>query len=191
MGMLCFPRATHLAHYLLQTATVPGAVAEFGCHQGRTAAFMTALTKKHVYVYDSFAGLPPPSEHDRPSEVFHEGAMAISPQELVDLFKRLGLRTPIIEPGFFKDLQPHQLPKEIAFAHLDGDFYESIAGPLYVVWPRLSPGGYIVVDDWDWDQLPGVTDAVKAWSKDIGIKPEVQYGTDGAGCHQAVLHKPS
>ena len=46
MGMLCFSRATHLAHYLLQTATVPGAVVEFGCHEGRTAAFMSGALKR-------------------------------------------------------------------------------------------------------------------------------------------------
>ena len=60
---------------------------------------------------------------------------------------------------------PHLLaaadvPASIAFAFLDGDFYESILTSLKLVWPRMSPGGVVLIDDYQRPELPGVERAV-------------------------------
>lgn len=191
MGMQCFPRATHIAHYLLQAAEAPGAVVEFGSHEGRTAAFMTALTDKPVFVYDSFEGLPEPSVHDKPSDVFHAGAMALDVAKLTERFKRSGLRQPTVVAKFFRDLEPGDLPNQIAFAHLDGDFYESIADSLNLVWPRLADGGYMIVDDWGWEQLPGVYNAVRDFCREYVLDPVPLMGPDGKCCNQVLFSRPS
>jgi O-methyltransferase len=57
-------------------------------------------------------------------------------------------------------LEAEDLPDKIAFAFLDGDFYESIRDSLRLVGPRMSEGGVIVVHDYTNPALPGVRKAV-------------------------------
>jgi len=52
------------------------------------------------------------------------------------------------------------LPQHIAFAFLDGDFYDSILTSLQLVWPRLVPGATVCLDDYQRETLPGVERAV-------------------------------
>jgi hypothetical protein len=40
------------------------------------------------------------------------------------------------------------VPEKIAFLHLDTDFYDSTKAELEVLWPRVSPGGVVVIDDY-------------------------------------------
>jgi hypothetical protein len=192
IGMLCFPRAVNIAHWVFQTAHTPGVVAEFGCNAGRTATFLSALTSKPVWLYDSFDGLPQPSKHDPQGDpVFKAGAMAVDPEEVMERFVRHGLPAPKIVRGFFDQLEPEHLPEAIAFAHLDGDFYHSIMASLVLAYLALSPGGAIIVDDWKWDRLPGVELAVTKFCEAEYIQPETLYGLDGETCHQALIRKPS
>jgi O-methyltransferase len=192
MGMLCFPRAVNIAYWVLQTAKIPGVVAEFGCHEGRTATFLSALTEKPVWLFDSFQGLPKPSEHDpQDDSVFREGAMATDPAGVRERFARFGLPAPKIIKGFFDQLGPERLPEAIAFAHLDGDFYPSISASLWRAYFALSPGGVIIVDDYQWDTLPGVEQAVTKFCRTDAVQPVPLYGPDGVECHQALIRKPS
>jgi O-methyltransferase len=52
------------------------------------------------------------------------------------------------------------VPRPIAFAFLDNDFYESIMCSLRLVWPQLSPGAVVVIDDYQRSTLPEVERAV-------------------------------
>jgi O-methyltransferase len=71
----------------------------------------------------------------------------------------------VIHPGWFADTLPGELPTEIAFAYLDGDYYDSIAVSLAAVVPRMAAGGVIVVDDYaDLDANP------QAWNGLTGVK---------------------
>lgn len=144
-----------------------GAVVEFGCYIGTTSLFIRRLLDAHqdhraFHVYDSFAGLPAKSAADASGagEQFQAGELAISKQQFVQQFKKAGLRPPIIHKGWFGELTAADLPEKIAFAFLDGDFYESIRDSLKLVLPRLLPGGVIVIDDYAREALPGVARAV-------------------------------
>ena len=55
------------------------------------------------------------------------------------------------------------MPEQIAFAFLDGDYYASIRDSLALVWPRLTPGAVIIVDDYANEKLPGAARAVDEW----------------------------
>ena len=79
---------------------------------------------------------------------------------------------PVIKKAWFKDLTPDDLPSEIAFAFLDGDFYESIRDSLKLVMPRMNNEGIIVVHDYNNPALPGVKKAVDEWrqNKKIGFR---------------------
>jgi O-methyltransferase len=52
------------------------------------------------------------------------------------------------------------VPAQIAFAFLDGDFYQSIKDSLKLVLPRMSQGSVIIVDDYAREALPGAAKAV-------------------------------
>jgi len=145
-----------------------GAVVEFGCYIGTTSLFIRRLLDEHqdsreFHVYDSFAGLPPKTAPDesRAGEQFKGGELAVSKREFLRAFKKAGLRPPIVHKGWFKDMQAVDVPDQIAFAFLDGDFYESIRDSLKLALPRLQAGGCIVIDDYAREALPGVASAVR------------------------------
>ena len=79
---------------------------------------------------------------------------------------------PVIKKAWFADLKEGDLPERIAFAFLDGDFYESIRDSLKLVGPRMSEDGVMIIHDYTNPALPGVKKAVDEWkqNKKIGFK---------------------
>lgn len=177
---------------LAQTCTqFDGDFVEFGCYRGDTSVELAkvldgacvtlfeehkdsaqrpgASSKKdvtqasrHLWLYDSFAGLPAKSPEDESAVGinFQPGVLHVSRHALVDKLKRHGLTNAIIKKAWFSDLTSQDLPKDIAFAFLDGDFYESQRTALALVQPRLVPQGIIVCHDYNNPELPGATQAV-------------------------------
>ena len=122
-----------------------------------------AKTSKRLWLYDSFAGLPPKTAEDQSAagDQFQAGELPATKRALLDRFRRAGLPRPIVRKAFFDQLDPaRDLPDEIAFAFLDGDLYRSIKTSLKLVWPRLSPGAIVIVHDYNNPELPGVARAV-------------------------------
>ena len=93
-------------------------------------------------------------------ENFRAGELMVTKREVKERFLRAGLPVPVIVKGWFSELAPSDLPEKIAFAFLDGDFYESIRDSLKLVLPRMVEGGVLVVHDYDNPALPGVKKAV-------------------------------
>ena len=120
---------------------------------------------KVLWLYDSFEGLPEKSASDKSvvGEEFARGALAVTKREVKERFLRAGLRVPVIKKAWFADLKEADMPREIAFAFLDGDFYESIMDSLKLVGPRMVTGGVILVHDYANPALPGVKKAVDEW----------------------------
>jgi O-methyltransferase len=147
--------------------TCDGAVVEFGCYIGTTSLFIRRLLdsrydSREFHVYDSFAGLPPKTSEDesRAGEQFQAGELAVGKRQFMQEFKKAGLQLPIIHKGWFHDMTEDDVPSNIAFAFLDGDFYTSICDSLRLVLPRMQTGGCIVFDDYAREALPGVAKAV-------------------------------
>lgn len=144
-----------------------GAVVEFGCYIGTTSLFIRRLLDHHqdereFHVYDSFVGLPEKTAEDtsRAGEQFVAGELAVSKKQFAREFQKAHLRPPIIHKAWFKDLTAADVPEHIAFAFLDGDFYESIRDSLRLVLPRMQKGGVIIIDDYAREALPGAARAV-------------------------------
>ena len=100
-------------------------------------------------------------------------------------FKRYDLPPPEIHAGWFNKTLPDQLPDRICFAHLDGDFYESILVSLEHVYPQLSPGAICLIDDYSdpnvhdgWDRLPGVKRACDEFLANRPEKVSLIYAGD-------------
>jgi O-methyltransferase len=144
-----------------------GAVVEFGCYIGTTSLFIRRLLDaldedREFHAYDSFAGLPPKTTEDesRAGEQFQAGELAVSKKTFLQQFKKAGLQPPITHKDWFSDLAEQDVPSDIAFAFLDGDFYSSIRDSLRLVRPRLQRGGCLIIDDYAREALPGAAKAV-------------------------------
>ena len=115
-----------------------------------------------LFLYDSFEGLPEKSSEDESvlGVDFKTGELGVTKREVKLRFLKAGLPVPVIKKAWFADLLPADLPERIAFAFLDGDFYESIRDSLKLVVPRMTDGGVLVVHDYTNLALPGVAKAV-------------------------------
>lgn len=149
------------------TADVSGDVVEFGCYVGTTSIFLQRLLRalhsdKALHVYDSFKGLPQKTDKDSSvvGDQFTAGQLAVSKKTFMQTFLKAGVPPPIIHKAWFNELTEQDIPSEIAFAFLDGDFYESIKDSLRLVLPKLAKGATIVVDDYARESLPGAAKAV-------------------------------
>lgn len=151
---------------------VEGDVVELGCYKGLTSvqigkALKLAGSNNKLYLYDSFTGLPEKTKADSSpaGEQFKAGELPATKDEVIKLFKKAGLSLPYVKKAWFSDLKSKDLPDNIAFAFLDGDFYESIKTSLNLIWPKLTPGAVVVVDDYQNEALPGAQKAVDEWLK--------------------------
>lgn len=147
---------------------IGGDVAEFGCYIGTTGVFVRRLLNEYggercFFAYDSFEGLPAKTTPDDSAAgvQFKAGELTVGKRQLLQTFQRANLEPPITHKAWFKDLKAEQLPGKLAFAFLDGDFYESIRDSLALAWPRLERGGAVTIDDYQREALPGVTAAVR------------------------------
>lgn len=160
-------------------ANVSGDVVEMGCYKGTTSLFIQRLlagTKKQFHVYDSFEGLPPKTAADTSplGGQFKQGELRATKAEFITNFKKAGLPLPVAHKGWFSNLGADDIPPQICFAFLDGDFYESIKQSLELVWPRLATSAIVVVDDYSHQGLPGVRKAVGEWVDGRGCKLKVR-----------------
>jgi O-methyltransferase len=99
--------------------------------------------------------------------------LAISADEVRGNFERYGLldeQVCFLE-GFFQDTLADAPIDQLAVLRLDGDMYESTIVALEALYPKLSPGGYLIVDDY---ALPGCRQAVDDYRRDNGISEPLQ-----------------
>ncbi|MBR2831087.1 class I SAM-dependent methyltransferase [Candidatus Saccharibacteria bacterium] len=131
--------------------------------------------EKRLWIYDSFEGLPEKSGADESAagRDFKGGELAVTKREVKERFLRAGLKVPVIKKAWFSELTEVDLPEKIAFAFLDGDFYESIRDSLKLVWGKMAPGGVVVIHDYMNPALPGVAKAVDEWCAAKGVTGSV------------------
>jgi O-methyltransferase len=161
---------------------VPGGIVEFGCYVGTTSLFIQRFLRGQQYerpfhVYDSFAGLPPKTNADNSpaGDQFITGALSATKATFTKNFRHANVPLPAIHKAWFSDLTAQDLPQQIAFAFLDGDYYASIKDSLRLITPCLSQGARIVVDDYQSEALPGAHKAIDEWLQahpDFSIRAE-------------------
>lgn len=149
---------------------ITGDVVEFGCYVGTTSVYLAKLiqqTDRKLYLYDSFEGLPKKvAQDDSPAGLqFKEGELLATKKQLVIHLKRANVSMPVIKKGWFSQLSNVDVPGQIGFAFLDGDYYHSVLDPLKLIWPHLTPGATVVVDDYANEALPGAAKAVDEWMR--------------------------
>lgn len=149
---------------------IGGDIVELGCYKGTTSLFLTRLLAargedRRLYLYDSFAGLPPKTSKDSSTvgDQFVAGELYATKSELIRNFARNNLPSPVIKKSWFEDLTVNDMPTSIGFAFFDGDFYDSIKDSFRVCSDRFSSGATIIVDDYDSEALPGAARATDEW----------------------------
>jgi O-methyltransferase len=170
---------------------VPGDLIETGAWRGGACIFMRAILKAHgdttrtVWVADSFSGLPPPNAADYPADMgdkhFTQDALAVSQQTVERNFANYGLLDEQVRflKGWFKDTLPDAPIERLAVMRLDGDMYESTIQALEALYPRLSPGGFVIIDDY---MLAPCAKAVGDFRAKLGITDEI-HDIDGFGVY--------
>ena len=161
---------------------VPGDLIECGAWRGGACIFMRAVLAAYaikdrtVWVSDSFEGLPPPKEDKYPeAHMWQGGEMAVSLEEVQHNFQKYGLLDDQVKflKGFFIDTLPKAPIERLAVLRVDGDLYESVMQTLDYMYPKVSPGGYIILDDYG-DHLPPAKKAVDDYRKAHDITEPIQ-----------------
>jgi asparagine synthase (glutamine-hydrolysing) len=169
-----------------------GSIIEAGCALGGSAIMLAASkdAARPLLVYDVFGMIPPPSERDgddvrqRYEEIragrskgiandayygYDSELLATVEANFLDFsIDPAPARVELIQGLFEETLFP---PGPVALAHIDGDWYDSVAVCLRRIWPALSPGGVVVVDDYDdWSGCRGAVDDFLAVTGDAATE---------------------
>jgi hypothetical protein len=140
---------------------VPGDFIETGVWRGGATIFMRAIlrayniTNRCVWVADSFEGLPEPNPDQYPADkgdahhLYTE--LAIPLEQVRANFRRFDLLDEKVRflKGWFRDTLPSAAIDKLALLRLDGDMYESTMDALVNLYPKLSVGGYVIIDDYN------------------------------------------
>src|ERR1700730_14839247 len=166
---------------------VPGDLIEAGVWRGGATIYMRAAVKAYgdtqrlVWVADSFQGLPPPDPVRYPDDAGDRHwewseVLGVSQAEVEANFRRYGLLDDRVRflPGWFQDTLPDAPIDRLAILRLDGDMYESTKVALDALYPKLSPGGYVIVDDYKNPNLTGCKTAVDDYRAEHGIGEPTQ-----------------
>lgn len=172
-------------------AGIPGDFVECGVWKGGSsmavalAAQSCAADSRDLWLYDTYEGMSAPTDDD----VSHDGESAGHQLQTQDIRnpKSVWCYSPLTEvqnnlqstgyPGdrlhFIKgkveDTIPGQAPQKIALLRLDTDWYESTRHELVHLYPRLSPGGVLIVDDYGY--WKGSRKAVDEYFEQNGPRP--------------------
>ena len=173
------------------TAGVPGDVIETGVWRGGACIYMRGILAAHgvtdrtVWVADSFAGLPSPDPKKYPADrgdVHHTyDDLIVSLDEVKDNFGRYDLLDEQVNflPGWFSETLSRAPIEQLAVLRLDGDMYASTMDALEALYLKVSPGGYVIIDDYI---LKPCRQAVDDFRKKMRIKDPI-IEVDGAAVY--------
>ena len=172
----------------IEKSGINGSFIKCGVYYGGSAAIHAYAAKdnsqRHLWLFDSFEGLPEPGKKDVVTfegEEPEKGRYALSKDETKEvLFQRMGLdetRIHIVK-GWFVDTLPVTETGSIALLHLDADLYESTKTCLEELYDNVVTNGCIMTDDYA--QFKGCREAIHEFIKQRGLNVElVKYGSEG------------
>lgn len=161
--MIGLPRLQNIRECVEQVIAdgIPGDLIETGVWRGGATIFMRGILKAYgitdrtVWVADSFEGLPAPDTEKYPldasSQLHKFQDLAVSLEQVRENFKRYGLLDDQVcfLKGWFRDTLPVAPIGKLALMRLDGDLYESTMDALVNLYPKLSAGGFVIIDDFN------------------------------------------
>lgn len=160
---------------------VRGTILECGVYRGASLLALAHLMlplRPAIYGLDSFEGLDVPSEADKFADgtldpAAYRGAMAdVNLEILRNRLRALGWDHVKLVKGYFQDTLPSLANERFSLVHIDCDVYEAHVECLEFVYPRMLPGGWIVLDDYGNPRWPGAKRAVDEFLQNRPEKPE-------------------
>lgn len=163
---------------------VPGDFVETGVWRGGSCIFMRALLSQHsisdraVWCCDSFEGMPVIGNKDKSfdstNELNSHDYLSVTLEQVQANFRRFGLLDDRVKflKGWFSDTLPTAPIDRISLLILDGDYYESTKDALTYLYPKMSPGGVVIIDEYQgWI---GCRTAVDEYREQHGIHADLQ-----------------
>jgi hypothetical protein len=186
VGISNLSRFMAISDMLRDTLEVPGHIAEFGSWRGANLMFMAKLLRiydphgcKIVHCFESFAGLETFTEQDGDAEFSEGGTYRGNYEELRAMIDLSELGDDIvIHRGDIMQTLPDALKNEglsFSFIYCDTDLYAPSRLILDSLHPRLSKGGMLVMDEWNYDKWPGEAIAVREFMEAHGQDYEMLH----------------
>jgi Macrocin-O-methyltransferase (TylF) len=189
-------RLDHLQGLITEVVAtgVPGDLIETGVWRGGSVIFMRGVLEaldvrdRVVWVADSFEGFPTTPEQGAtersytslPSDLMQNPQVqaVVTGNSLEDVrknFERYGLLDEQVRflPGWFRHTLPSAPIERLALLRLDGDLYDSTRDALEALYPKVSPGGYVVTDDYgDYEECrSAVHDYLDGIGETVDLRP--------------------
>jgi O-methyltransferase len=180
---------------------IPGDFVECGVWRGGNSLIAAALfslmnASRNVTLFDTFGGMTAPTDYDKKTgsnstvyDIFkrskkhdHSTWCYASLEEVRSNLNKFGIdlgAVKFVQGDVSKTLNDvNNLPSEISVLRLDTDFYDSTKAELEILYPRLSIGGVLIIDDYGgWT---GARKAVDEYFSTKASRPFLQY-TDSTG----------
>lgn len=178
--------ALYTAVKYISSNEIPGDMVECGVWRGGSS-MITALTLNHLedtqrklFLYDTYKGMTMPSENDRKDEVdkwkqhntkdYNAWAYASLDEVKVNIFSTNYPKSQIVfVEGEVEKTIPKIIPDKISLLRLDTDWYESTYHELKYLYPKLSKGGVLLIDDYGSKQ--GAKRAVNKYFGENNLHP--------------------
>jgi len=182
-GLKRIANVRHCVESVLEDG-VPGDLIETGAWRGGATIYMRAILAAYavedrtVWVADSFEGLPEPDAKkyaaDTGDQHHTRSDLAVSVDMVKDNFRRYGLLDDQVKflVGWFSDTLPTAPIDQLAVLRLDGDMYSSTIDALESLYDKVSPGGYVIVDDYG--AVPACAKAIHDFRDARGITDPLQ-----------------
>ena len=187
--------SNYLEHFVMATRilnipkSIEGCVVECGCYKGGSSANLSlicAFCNRQLEVFDSFEGLPQPSEHDKAHIIldthevhtYSKGAWYASLEEVKRNISRYGkISVCNFHVGYFDNTLP-KFKKKCAFIFLDVDLRDSLETCLRYLWPLLQDGCYLFTHEAPHLEIASLFFDKEWWHKNVNCNPP---GLIGAG----------
>ena len=158
-----------LREFVRYIADLAGDLAECGCYVGVSAWFMASeAPNRELFLFDSFEGLSEPQPNDLPesatTRAWKLGDMATSEQLVRE--NLAGFDKVHIFKGWIPSRFHEISDRRFSLVHIDVDLYQPTLDSLAFFYPRLVPGGVIVMDDYGFLTCPGATKATDEYMAD-------------------------
>lgn len=153
--------AVAMAFRTLETEGISGASAEVGVHRGDLSVILNRLApQRKLYLFDTFTGFPDPAGDDR----FRDTSPGL-------VRSRFPARAPVeIREGIFPETTSGLESEQFAFVMLDADRYGVTLDGLSFFYPRLAPGAYLFIHDYNSPEFD--FGALQACQQFFADKPE-------------------
>jgi hypothetical protein len=176
----------------IEESRVPGDILVAGVWRGGSSLYLQALNlllelNKKIWLSDTFSGFVEESiTHEKDRQAFQLFTQTLkfaanfpTPGDVERLFRSCNLwnsDVTILEGPLEKTLL-HPSIESLSLLHIDVDFYEPTRAALELAYRKLSPGGYVIIDDYGVDMF-NCKDAVDDFRAANGITEPKYFMTD-------------